>query len=263
MKLLMLHGYTQNGDVFNRKLRRLTNRLDQAFPGVTYEWPDGPIHLHTSDIPEHGDRTLAADCPDELDLRAWFSLRYAQDPPGGLLQSLDVIAEVLKAKGPFDGVIAFSQGTVIASTVAALLQGKSRHQAFRKAREGSLECVPYPESFLEIRHLPFKFAILYAGRVGRGNFYDWWYNPRITTPFCHFVGLLDPTVDHEERDAALRKLPGYPGSRIIVHAGTHHVPTDKVNVDAAAAFILTLLGSNHKPAFSADQPVLSRRTMIA
>lgn len=65
MKLLMLHAYTQNGDVFQRKLRRFTAGLSKAFPGVTFEFLDGPIHLKTSDIPnDPSDGALAGGDPD-------------------------------------------------------------------------------------------------------------------------------------------------------------------------------------------------------
>lgn len=258
MKLLMLHGYTQNSDVFRRKLRRLTDRIDQAFPGVTYKWLDGPIHLQTSDMPDRQDRTLAADCSDDLDLRAWFSLRYARDPPEGLLRSLDLVAEVLQRQGPFHGVIAFSQGTVIASTVAALLQGKTRLQAFETAYKNSEECVSYPRSFLSVQHPPFKFGILYAGCVGRGRFYDWWYSPAIATPFCHFVGLLDPTVEHEEREAVFRRLLGHPRSKVVLHAGAHHVPTNKASVEAALGFISNTVGSIRTKACQNSKPIADR-----
>lgn len=243
MKLLMLHGYTQNGDAFKRKLRRLTDRLDQAFPGITYEWPDGPLQLNPSDIPIEGDRTRYADCAGGLGLRAWFSLRYAQDPPEGLMQSLDLVAEVLKRKGPFDGMIAFSQGTVIASTVAALLQGRIRHRAFEEADRRSAKVMPYPKSFLDVSHPPLKFAVLYAARVGRGSFYDWWYEPSIATPFCHFIGLNDPKVDHAEREAVLRKLSSHRRSSLAVHGGAHFVPTDRRNSDMAAEFIASAVSS--------------------
>lgn len=49
---------------------------------------------------------------DQPELRAWFHLPHVVDPANGLQVSLDYMATVLARYGPFDGVVAFSQGTV-------------------------------------------------------------------------------------------------------------------------------------------------------
>ena len=152
-----------------------------------------------------------------------------------------MIASVLDRKGPFDGIIAFSQGTVVAAVAATLLHGRARFQAFLDAQSRSDNVASYPRSFLKLQHPPFRFAILYAGRVGRGRFYDWWYEPSINTPFLLFVGLMDPIVEHEERDAVSERLLSHPTSAMVVHRGSHHVPTDKASIDAAIAFVTDVL----------------------
>ena len=238
----MLHGYSQNSGTFRRKLRRLDERLHATFPDTELIWPEGPLRLDPFDVPGYG---LACNYErhytDGPELRAWFDLRNVQDLPRGLWQSLDMLAEVLQRDGPFDGVIAFSQGTVLAALLASLLQGKTRHDAFRRAQQqtsANVNIMPYPEAFLKVQHPPLKFGILYAGRVGSGSYSDWLYaDPPIDTPFCHFVGRWDPMVDHEERDAVLAKLSAGRGSRTIVHSGGHFVPVDDANIDHVLRFI--------------------------
>lgn len=149
-----------------------------------------------------------------------------------------MLAEVVNRDGPFDGVVAFSQGTVMAAMLASLLQGKVRREAYEKALQTSANIMPYPEAFLKIQHPPLKFGITYAGRVGRTSYYDWLYeSPAIDTPFCHFVGFWDPMVDHEERDAVLAKLSSSALSTTIVHFGGHFVPSDNDNNDRVVDFI--------------------------
>lgn len=234
----MLHGYSQNSRTFQRKLRRLAERLYQTFPNTELVWPEGPLQIHPSDIPGYQPANNERQPHEGPELRAWFQLRYVQDPPHGLFQSLDMLAEILKRDGPFDGVIAFSQGTILAAILASLLEGQTRVDAFHRASQISPHIMPYPDTFINLRHPPFKFGILYAGRVGTTRYSDWLYeDPLIDTPFCHFVGKWDPMVDHEERDAVLAKLSGSKESRTIVHVGGHFVPVNDEMVGHVVDFI--------------------------
>lgn len=157
-----------------------------------------------------------------------------------------MLAEVLKREGPFDGVIAFSQGTILAAIMASLLEGQTRVDAFQRALQISPDIMPYPGTFINLRHPPFRFGILYAGRVGTTRYSDWLYeDPLIDTPFCHFVGKWDPMVDHEERDAVLAKLSGSKELRTIVHAGEHFVPVDDEMVGHVVDFITKCSNCKH------------------
>lgn len=173
MKILMLHGYAQTGDTFRRKLHRLEASLRQFDTKAEFVYLDGPVKLETHDIPGSAaayHRT--ADPRDEHDMRAWFDVRIVRNPPTGLHRSLESLAAVLKAQGPFDGIIAFSQGTIVGAMVASLLEGDVRRRAYEAALEQSDDILDYPGSFLDIRHPPLKFALFYASRVGTGNTAD-------------------------------------------------------------------------------------------
>jgi hypothetical protein len=122
MKILMLHGYAQNSDTFQRKMRRLEERLRATFPNTEFAWPEGALRLQVSDIIGHDGEQQQHSNTLSPDLLAWFHLRYVLDPPHGFFESLGLIAGVLEHEGPFDGVVAFSQGTVLAAMVASMLQ---------------------------------------------------------------------------------------------------------------------------------------------
>jgi dihydrofolate reductase len=149
-----------------------------------------------------------------------------------------LLAATLKAHGPFDGIIAFSQGTVVGAMVASLLQGDVRRRAYEAALEQSDNIFKYPEKFLDIRHPPLKFALFYASRVGTGDYSGWMYHyPRIETPFCHFYGDWDPMVSYEERDAVLERVRGDEEAMVVAHGGGHFVPTDCRSVETACDFV--------------------------
>ena len=238
MKILMLHGYTQTGDNFRRKVRRLENRLRKTSTGATFVYLDGPVTLNTQDIPGVPLTPSGYSENDKHKMGAWFDLRGVHKSPNGLHKSLDFLATVLKTQGPFDGVIAFSQGTVVVAMVASLLQGEARRKAYDSASQHTVDVMEYPDAFRDIDHPPFKFALFYASQMGTGAYHDWMYEgPRIETRFCHFFGLLDSMVSHEQRDLVSIKLGGVEGSRLVYHAGGHFVPMDSANIETAARFV--------------------------
>lgn len=236
----MLHGYAQTGDTFRRKVRKLEDSLRQLDAKAEFVYLDGPIKLETHDIPGN---TGAYHHKGEHDMRAWFDLRIVRNPPTGIHRSLDLLAVVLKDQGPFDGIVAFSQGTVVGAMVASLLQGDIRRRAYEDALEQSDDILDYPESFLDIRHPPLKFALFYASRVGTGDYSGWMYqHPRIETPFCHFYGEWDPMVSYEERDAVLERVRGDEGAMVVAHGGGHFVPTDCRSTETACRFVKQCMG---------------------
>jgi len=171
-------------------------------------------------------------------MRAWFDLRIVRNPPTGIHRSLDLVAAVLKSQGPFDGIVAFSQGTIVGAMVASLLQGDVRRGAYENALERPDDILAYPGSSINIRHPPLKFALFYASRVGTGDYSGWMYqHPRIETPICHFYGEWDPMVSYEERDAVLERVRGDNGAIVAAHWGGHFVPTYCRSTETACKFV--------------------------
>jgi predicted esterase len=237
VKVLMIHGYTQNGPLFYAKTRAEKN-LQKAFPaGIQLHYPTAPIRLAPADVP------FAAPNVDgeESDAWAWWrrkgdGIPYTYE---GLETGLAHIAHVLKTEGPFDGVIGFSQGGAAAAMVASLLE-PDRRKAFEAASsEGGM---PFPESFEGTIHPPMKFAVSYSGFAATDTpLYKGFYKPKIRTPILHFLGSLD-TVVSESRSLALAGACEDSENRVVYHPGGHFLPSSqKAYVSALIGFMKEVL----------------------
>ncbi|KAI5271655.1 hypothetical protein E4T47_05014 [Aureobasidium subglaciale] len=268
LKILMLHGYTQNGPLFHAKTRALEKNLDKAFPsapkpgflpsypgGVELVYPTAPLKLSVNDIPGH-DVEGAKEEEEEPEAYAWWRRKGDGEPftYAGLEQGFERIAEVIKEQGPFDGAIGFSQGGAAAGMLASLLE-TGRRDAFEKQQaNGGMR---YPESFerdtgymTDVVQEPLKFSVSYSGFAAAPNdLYTAFYEPKIQTPVLHFIGSVDTVV---EESRSLRLVDacvtgrGVEGgvARLVYHPGGHFLPSSqKQYVAALVAFIRDVVGS--------------------
>ncbi|KAL8784390.1 MAG: hypothetical protein Q9213_003990 [Squamulea squamosa] len=267
MKILALHGYTQSGTSFQRKIQRLKYHLEENFRDVDFCFPTGPIRLRPSEKAQAlGSQQHGADAnaeafnstdrpdPDDIDAYAWHTLHNVQDPPPGYELSLDVLADVLRSEGPFDGVLAFSQGTILAVMIASLLEGSPRREAFVRFQQEYPEAFPYPESYKYLHHPPLKFGITYGALMGVGKKYSWLYEkPLIHTPFLHFRGLYDPVVSVKMAQNVENARIGGDKAIRIVHQGAHNVCVGAEYLDAVTDFINGLEYYTEPPTPEAQQ----------
>ena len=259
LKILMLHGFTQNGRLFEIKTKALKKTLEKQFPaapktghlrdfpgGLELVYPTAPIRLDYRDVP--GVEADEGDQQDAPEAYGWWRRKGDAEPYvyDGIETGLESIANVLRVDGPFDGVLGFSQGGATAGIVASLLES-DRRAAFEVAEHrGGMK---FPESFALDRngnavHQPLKFAVSYSGFGASAHpLYRAFYDPKIKTPMCHFLGTMD-TVVSEDRSLRLveacvdgkGKPDGVP--RLIYHPGGHFLPSShKQCVAALVAFI--------------------------
>ena len=249
VKVLMIHGYTQSGPLFHAKTRALEKSLQKAFPaGITLSYPTAPVRLAPADIPFTDASTQSAvserDDEAETDAWAWWRRKGEREPYvyDGIELGLGKLAEVLRAEGPFDGVVGFSQGGAMAAMLASLLE-PGRRKAFEALYpSGGMK---FPASFGadvdESIHPPLKFAVSYSGFAARGtDQYNGFYDPKIQTPTLHFLGSLD-TVVEEARSLALVERCAESEGRVIYHPGGHFLTTQKTYVAALIGFMKEML----------------------
>ncbi|KAJ9607488.1 Family of serine hydrolases 3 [Cladophialophora chaetospira] len=247
IKVLMLHGYTQNGPLFHAKTRAMEKHLHKVLSGISLNYPTGPLQLRPSDVP--GFEPSTSEDQDSIEAYGWWRRSDTSDPPEyvGLDKGLESIAKVLEGEGPFDGVIGFSQGAALATMVASLLEGESRKKAFEKARSRSALAIPFPASFEGLSHPPLKFCAAYSGFRSPGERYRGFYeDPHIQTPVCHFIGSLDSVVDESRTQALIDATGGTRNTQVVIHPGGHFVPSGKQYLDTIAAFIKQRMSSDSK-----------------
>jgi pimeloyl-ACP methyl ester carboxylesterase len=234
LKILMLHGYTQSGQLFHAKTRVLEKHLQKAFPTISLTYATGPIPLKASDMPGFDSSRVAPE--DQVDVFGWWRRNDNSNPPeyAGIEKGLETVSKLLESEGPFDGVIGFSQGAALAAMTASLVEGNTRKQAFQNAQAKSSFAIPYPSSFATLGHPPLKFCVPYAGFIAPGERYMAFYDSKITTPVCHFIGSLDSVIG-EERTTLLTE--SCEGCQVVPHPGGHFVPQGKQYLNILVAFI--------------------------
>ncbi|KKY18357.1 putative dihydrofolate reductase [Phaeomoniella chlamydospora] len=239
LKILMLHGYTQSGEIFHGKTRALEKHLVKAFPGSKLVYPTGPLRLRPSDIPGFDAAKFQTNDDDDVESFAWWRRADDSDPVEykGFDEGAATIANVLATEGPFDGVIGFSQGASAAAMVASLLEGPQRRKSFEDFHAGNPLCIPYPDSFTKLDHPPLKFCIPYSGFAAPGIRYQAFYNPPIATPTCHFLGSLDTLVDEARGRTLVDGCGGEAKTQVLFHPGGHIVNCSRPFLNAAAEFI--------------------------
>jgi hypothetical protein len=233
LRILMLHGYTQSGPLFQAKTGALRKSLLKAFPaGCELVYPTAPLRLSPAD-----ETFLANESGEEIDAWAWWKRKgegegYVYD---GLETGLSRIAETMRSEGPFDGVIGFSQGGACAGMVASLLEN-GRKQAFaEKEKEGGIR---FPQCFEEVQK-PLRFAVSYSGFAPKGKKeYQAFYEPKIKTKMLHFLGTQDVVVEEARSLALVEACENKEDKYVVYHPGGHFLPsTQKASVNALIGFI--------------------------
>lgn len=264
LKILMLHGYTQSGHMFEIKTKALKKSLEKQFPpapkpghlkqypgGIELVYPTAPIRLNPADVPGHD-----GDGPsDMIEAYGWWK-RKGDDEPytyEGMEVGLDAIATVLKEQGPFDGTLGFSQGGAASGMVAALLEAGRRQSFEQHQAKGGMR---YPDSFTkdsgfieECIHPPLRLAVSYSGfGASTHPLYKAFYAPKIQTPMMHFIGSVDTVVSEERSLRLVEACVGGKGQeggvqRVVYHPGGHFLPSSqKQYVAALVAFIREAIG---------------------
>ena len=243
LKILMLHGYTQSPSLFRAKTRALAKALSKPYPALHLAYVPAPHRLAPADIPGH-DASVHDDAPEAYGWWRRRKDRVANDDDGttevvyeGIEDGLRQVAECIRAEGPFDGVVGFSQGAAAAAMVASLLEGRGRKDAFDAAPGG----MPYPASFLGdvgdgFVQGPLRFAVCYSGFRAPGALYAAFYEPRVRTPVLSVLGRVDVVVEEARGMQLVGACEGWEG-RVVVHPGGHFVPSQKPWLDAVVGFV--------------------------
>ncbi|PHH65786.1 hypothetical protein CDD81_1513 [Ophiocordyceps australis] len=240
IKILMLHGYTQSGSLFQAKTRGLEKLLCKTLSPLSLHllYPTAPNRLLPSDLHSYTPPDdPAAASPEFLpDSWAWWRKDNATGSYRLLPAGMDTIAQAIRAAGGIDAVVGFSQGACLALAVAAALepqrpippgQDADWARSLREANNGA----------------PLSFAVAYSGFAASPKNLAWLYDPLIQTPTLHYIGSLDVVVDEDRTRAVIERCRD---PVVVVHPGGHFVPVSREWVMALAGFIKQHVGSEPK-----------------
>jgi uncharacterized protein (DUF924 family)/Ran GTPase-activating protein (RanGAP) involved in mRNA processing and transport len=195
LKILALHGFRQNGEVFRKRTRKLRLALEDI----------ADLTVVTSPLPyspkgDTREATLAAFgyIPDYPSQRVWWLSSDDNREYEGFDTSLAFLETVFREQGPFDGVLGFAQGGTLAAVLAAMQ--------------------PHPI-------ITFSFAICLSAFPSRAEAHAAYMAPgSIKLPSIHALGLSDILVTN---DRSLRLFEAFDPARsvLVEHPGGHFVPS--------------------------------------
>ncbi|KAK3108086.1 hypothetical protein FSP39_000863 [Pinctada imbricata] len=128
----------------------------------------------------------------------------------GYQESVEVIKQSLIEQGPFDGILAFSQGAAMLSLICGL-QKQNPDGPFK-----------------------FDFVILIAGFRSRQKPHDELYSQKFTVPSLHVFGDTDKVIP---KDMSEDILQYYTDPVILQHPGGHFIPTSAPQKSAYTQFL--------------------------
>ncbi|KAJ3711052.1 serine hydrolase FSH [Lentinula raphanica] len=215
-RILVLHGYAQNGYIFSKRLSALRKQCKST---VEFVFVDAPHVLQPEDLFDNEPTEPEANADPLKDpnaeLRGWWKFADKEKTVStGMETSLVFLRDLLKGAvndgKAFHGVFGFSQGAAMGAVLTALLENPSKFSQFLvdgQAPHPPLSLCVCAAGFLPT--FPLSLTILSP-------------NTRFTTPTLHICGLADPIIPFA-RARLLTELT--PNGRIETHDGGHFVPS--------------------------------------
>lgn len=194
LKILALHGFRQNGEVFRTRTRKMRQALEDV---ADFTFVTSPL-VYT---PQGETRaaTLAAfgEIVDTPTQRVWWLTTDDSGQYHGFDDSIAYLRTVFREQGPFDGVIGFAQGGTLAAVLAAMQ--------------------PDPDMQLQ-------FAVCISAFPSRDRSHAAYVEPgSVKLPALHVLGLGDILVT-PDRSIKLFEAFDPASSTLIKHPGGHFVP---------------------------------------
>lgn len=203
LKILCLHGYRQDADIFKDKMggfrKSLKNIADLTFINAPFVIP-----AEEQSDAIYGNNIMREVVSSKTGCSWWFNSenrtfhsKLKSKHAIGFQETMNLIHDVFKSVGPFDGILGFSQG----ASLASLICGLKEHNEF-----------PFD----------FHFAIIVAGFESLVESHQYLYDKAITTESLHIVGENDTCIPKELSMGLAEK---FQSPEVVCHDGGHLVPT--------------------------------------
>jgi len=218
LKILCLHGYRQDADMFKDKLGGFRKSIKNIAELV---FISAPLLIQGDDASDaiYGNNIMR-ETESAKEGRSWwfnsenfFSAKTKSEHAIGFKETIDTITDAFKSMGPFDGIFGFSQGAALASLICGL---KERNEF----------------------NFDFHFAILVSGFPSLIESHQYIYDKIITTQSLHIIGNSDTCIPKEMGDALTTK---FESPVVVYHEGGHFVPTQSEVRDEYKTFLDKML----------------------
>ncbi|KAJ8664788.1 hypothetical protein QAD02_006450 [Eretmocerus hayati] len=200
--VLALHGYRQSDKIFYTKLGSLRKYFKKEIEFVFVRAP----HTIPPDDKSSSEETAPDDAEETEKFGWWFNTEdrtfKATEPSNssiGFDESVKLIEQTFEDKGPFDGVLGFSQGASFVSILCAMMERK-------------------------ILQVEFDFAIIISGFKSLCKPHETYYGRSITLPTLHVYGSGDKVIPTKMAEAL---SDVFVNKKLVVHEGGHYVPGKK------------------------------------
>ncbi|UXI21439.1 unnamed protein [Sarcoptes scabiei] len=218
-KVLCLHGYRQNSQIFKTKSggfrKILKNRIEFNFIDAPHLIPKG--EQNPSDDPDCLSWWFSGENPD------YFSSKHVSNFVQGFDQSLEKIHNIFVEQGPFDGLLGFSQGASMIALICILQQlGEFKHH---------FDFVILCSSFKSLT----KTHLELFDRLGE---------QKLSIKSLHIIGETDQIVDPSRSESLAETY--FKNPSIIKHPGGHIVPSQTIYRDSYHRFLDSIYHENEQ-----------------
>ncbi|KAJ3131194.1 hypothetical protein HK100_006668 [Physocladia obscura] len=228
-RILCLHGYAQNEQVFRKRSAVLRKDLEKI--GVELVYATAP---HTAPPPDQEADTMTeaerslrhgVQKPEEV-LRGWWLSNIDKTGQIGYAESIHSLKAIWAAQGPFDGILGFSQGAALAPLLVSELAFASKQSDFAASQFALPKFMIIVSGFISVAVKNLADANVPVADVSgvQDSILDAWPEGKIPISSMHVIGNGDVWVVPRESHALAARF--VERSRLIVeHDGGHYIPT--------------------------------------
>ncbi|CCI44819.1 unnamed protein product [Albugo candida] len=205
-RVLCLHGYRQNG----LKLRGRLAAYRRAFKSkIEFVCFDGPIPVRYVPTNEQHSESFRVCEGDDIVAKqfSWWDFHIDEQTGKHIYsrvnETIDYISKLCTEQGPFEGILGFSQGGMLAMMLLQLQTAGSNNYGFQ-----------------------FKFGIFIAAGISqdqnynRSNLDD----ALIDIPTVHIMGRSDAVVSIDRSEVLAKQ---FSNPVVFIHEGGHYIPANK------------------------------------
>ncbi|XP_066142044.1 esterase AGAP003155 [Euwallacea fornicatus] len=231
LNILCLHGYRQNAEVFKEKTGSF-RKIVHKWAKFNYVTAPHKVVL-VDDIHALEDPNIGQSKDEEQygwffnrDDRTYRGIRQG-GPAIGFEESVQFIEQIFEKEGPFDGVLAFSQGACFLGLLCDLQQ------------RGLTQ------------HINFNFAIMAGGFKSQSFPHLKYYMDEIDLPSLHIFGETDKVIPTEMSEALSQC---FENPKVVRHPGGHYLAASALQKhDYQSFFKLQLLRKQHREAGTKEE----------